>query len=123
MTLDSARYKLRRWLAHCNRRILGDRWLKYADEHLFAFAALEKPLVNPHWHLLIRVCGSDPERQGRQLEKFEKFAKPMWLKLVPSGTVDLQRNYDRGAAGYVAKDVWRETEYTSFITPDEFQNR
>jgi hypothetical protein len=42
---------------------------------------------------------------------------------VPSGTVNIQQNFDRGAAKYVAKDLWRAVEYEEFVTPDEFRNR
>ena len=46
---------LKAWSARVNRALLGSRWQKKPDEHIFFFAFLEKPDINPHWHLLLQA--------------------------------------------------------------------
>ena len=116
-SLPVMRDKIKFWDAQVNRELYGPKWRKHYDELLWYFAFLEKPDVNPHWHLLCRF--EDPGK----LAWFSDVANMKWFYAFPQGTVDVQRITTKHSrvVDYVVKRTGLEVEYTSFITPDEFR--
>lgn len=117
ISVQSLRDRIKHWDALVNRELYGPKWRKHYDEILWWFAFMEKPETNPHWHLLCRFQDVD------KLAKFTVVAEMMWLKTLPSGTVDIQpikENPER-VNDYVTKRVGSKIQYDHFITPDEFR--
>lgn len=117
VSLDVMKDRLKGWDARVNRELYGPKWLKHYDELLWFFAFLEKPDVNPHWHLLCRFTDAD------KLARFTPVAGMKWSKMLPMGTVDVQQITEKHSrvVDYVVKRVGGEIEYRNFITPDEFR--
>ncbi|MBZ9939422.1 hypothetical protein LB518_24250 [Mesorhizobium sp. BR1-1-16] len=114
------RKKLRLWDAFMNRALLGTNWQKTSDQ-LFCFYFLEKANVNPHWHGLIRFFSNDEDEISRQADIFDTRAQQLWVKLVPSGTVDIQPiDLQLSVVEYVAKSVPFGVNWDRFIVADEF---
>src|SRR6185437_17088052 len=82
--------RLREWDAHLNHLLLGRHWAERDADRMFSFFALEKAEVNPHWHGLIRFFTDDPIESTRQERLFDGNASRVWMRLVPSGTADVQ---------------------------------
>ena len=117
---------LREWDARTNRKMYGPKWHKKQDELLWHFGFLEKPAVNPHWHLLVRVIGpigADPLKQHKE---FRTAAELEWVALTRSGTADIQQVRSNAAStlhDYIAKELGGGIQYERFTTPDEFRYR
>jgi hypothetical protein len=81
--------------------------------------------VNAHWHLLLQT---EPDhikmREDVRLgESFEHMLRRNWVKLVPSGTSDVQAICEaEGAIRYVTKAVERDENWITFIHCFEFRN-
>ena len=84
------RERLRRWDARMNHAILGKHWAKRHSDRIWCFYFLEKPGENPHWHGLVRFFTFESIPLDEQHRIFDENAGPIWKKLVPSGTVDVQ---------------------------------
>jgi hypothetical protein len=103
-----------------NSAILGRHWAKRHSDRIWAFYFLEKLSSNPHWHGLIRFFPVDNYPQAEQERAFDSNALPIWKKLVPSGTVDVQPiTVQRGVINYVGKMLPYPISYEQFVTPDE----
>jgi len=114
------RDRLRQWDARMNSAILGRHWAKRHSDRIWAFYFLEKLSSNPHWHGLIRFFPVDNYPQAEQERAFDANALPIWKKLVPSGTVDVQPiTVQRGVINYVGKMLPYPISYEQFVTPDE----
>lgn len=115
------RERLRKWDAHVNHAMFGKYWAKRDADRTFSFYALEKPDSNPHWHGLIRFFTDDPVERERQGNQFDKTAEELWVKLVPSGTVDVQPIDEQiGAAEYIAKSLPYGVLFEHLVIADEF---
>lgn len=113
-TYDTAKRKLRAWDARLCRAILGSRWQRKPDERLVWIAICEKPDCNPHWHLLINAL---PDQHAALDEHLER----AWIKLVPSGTANLQVvSFQKGAIAYVTKAIRNPVSYEGFCHSLEF---
>lgn len=117
VSIPRMRRMFKLWDARLNRRLYGPKWLAHYDELLFWFAFIEKPVINPHWHLLVRL-----EDAGKAASLIEH-AEPIWKKLISSGTANVQaiREKPERVADYVAKELGRELQYNEFIAPDQFR--
>lgn len=114
--------KLREWDGRINRKLIGRNWAKMPEFRTFCFFAPEKVGSNPHWHGLVRFFDADEEEHLRQSERFDEWAQALWVKLVPSGTVDIQMiDSQVPTAKYVAKSLGYDVNYDHFVLPDEFQ--
>ena len=92
-------------------------------DRMFTFFALEKSSSNPHWHGLIRFYSQDPAERLRQEQEFDRVAARCWVKLVPSGTTDVQAIFDNlGAAEYISKTMEYDVSYEHYVVPDELRN-
>lgn len=106
------RDRLRNWDARVNRALLGKHWLVRPDERLQAFAVLEKPASNPHWHLLVKMRCRHPKRD------FVEVAEEAWLSLVAAGSVDVQPVASQvGLSRYMTKSMpyGRSTDRTAIL--------
>ncbi|MCK8483758.1 hypothetical protein MUY21_06880 [Aliiroseovarius sp. S2029] len=121
--------RLRAWDARVNRNLVGPKWQKRVDERIYWIAFPEKADVNPHWHLLLQLLPEqieeDEDRQGVCDWSFEDDVKHIWTRLVPSGTVDVQRIGSGmcrrdGAARYVTKSLGFEPNLESFVMSREY---
>lgn len=118
------RNRLKDWDAQINRALYGPKWHKHADELLGFFAFLEKPTVNPHWHLLVRIVGrwgSDPADDFRRLPVE---TKRVWKRITPGGTTDVQSispGPHSTVEEYVAKELRGGIQYSDFIVPDQLR--
>lgn len=124
LTEHEMRHRLRRWDAMVNRDLYGRSWSRNRDELLWYFAFLEKPGVNPHWHILLRTIGRWGESPENDIKKLFKSAGEKWKKICPSGNVDIKEislNPRQKLTSYLAKELGGEIQYTSFLTPDEFR--
>lgn len=91
--------RLEKWLKRVNRKLLGTRWLQKGDEWMISYFFPEKLRVNSHWHGLVDLVPAHYDR-------FEQTAELLWVNLVPSGTTDIQRIWDRRkVARYVTKNI------------------
>jgi hypothetical protein len=105
-----------------NSAILGRHWAKRHSDRIWAFYFLEKLSSNPHWHGLIRFFPVDNYPQAELERAFDANALPIWKKLVPSGTVDVQPiTVQRGVIEYVGKMLPYPISYEHFVTPDELR--
>jgi hypothetical protein len=120
---DRLRDLAREWDARMNRLLYGPKWRQHSDELLWAFAFLEKPEANPHWHLLIRRVEPDQRKWDEQVRKIDYKAIDIWRKIVPSGHADVRMlNHSQSRLiDYLAKEIGREIQCEDFITPDEFR--
>lgn len=118
VSLEVMKDRIKHWDQLVNRELYGPKWRKHYDELLWFFAFLEKPEVNPHWHLLCRFTDAD------KLAWFGPVAGMKWRKVLPMGTVDVQQITEKHSrvVDYVVKRVGREIEYRNYITPDEFRH-
>lgn len=120
------RDRLRQWDARVNRALYGPKWRKHYDELIWFSAFLEKPRTNPHWHLLLRFVGRTGSDKSGEFEIIGDLADRVWLKLMPSGSVNVQEINDSSrerVVTYVAKELWHKLQYNEFVTPDEFRYR
>ncbi|WP_139111204.1 hypothetical protein [Stappia indica] len=111
---------LKAWSARVNRALLGGRWQKKPDEHVFFFAFLEKPHVNPHWHLLLQADIEMISDLDAWKERFAQHAEKAWTDLLPAGTVDVQRYHSRDVIDYTLKSAFSDVEYVSYVVPREY---
>lgn len=114
------RNRLRNWDARVNRALLGKHWLLKPDERLQAFAVLEKPASNPHWHLLVQMRCQHPRRD------FVEAAEVAWQALVAAGSVDVQPVVSRvGLSRYVTKSMpyGPSTDRTAILPEISAQSR
>ena len=120
MTRERLRQLLKEWSARVNRAQLGSRWQKKPDEQIMFFAFLEKPDVNPHWHLLIQADIEMIDDLDKWSREFQDIAEKVWVKLLPSGTIDVKKYISRGAIEYSLKWALGDVEYVSYVVPREF---
>lgn len=123
LSRDQLRTLIRVWDAKMNRSMYGPKWRKHYDELLFWFGFMEKPDVNPHWHLLIRLNDADPIRLDALERKLSALSEPHWQSRVPAGSVAVKTitsRHDR-VVDYVGKELAFDVQYKDFITPDEFR--
>ena len=112
---SSALVSLKRWDQRVNRAIVGPKWLKRPDERLRAVFVPESLDRNPHFHAYIRV-------QPDQMEKFENRAAPIWEKVYPKGSADIQSfDIDLAKRGYLTKYAYKKDNFDSVIFSSEFQ--
>jgi len=114
------------WDARVNRKLYGPKWQGRYAERLFILAALEKPRINPHWHMLVRVmdCVFDPTGFEPRKSLFLAVAKPCWKKVILSGDADIKPiGFLRGAVNYSVKQLCNPVQYESLIVPDQFFRR
>ena len=122
---DRMRRLLKHWDARVNKDLISSRWRKKPDERTIWCAFGEKFDVNAHWHLLLQT---EPDhikmREDVRLgESFEDMLRRNWVKLVPSGTSEVQAICEaEGAIRYVTKAVERDENWTTFIHCFEFRN-
>lgn len=83
-----------------DRKLLGPRWFKKPPEaRLQAFWTTEHLSSNSHLHGAV-------ELSDELVERFSAIAFPIWRKLVPSGTVDVQLVTNAaGWAAYMMKEA------------------
>lgn len=112
----------KRWDAQMNRLLVGPRWSQPSRraDRMFASYFLEKPLTNPHWHVLIRIDDDDFDRRTRKIEKLHDRTEEIWLEIITSGSTAVRTIHDGGAANYVAKELQHQLSYEHFIIPDMF---
>lgn len=124
LSIDGMRNRLRQWDARLNRALIGRNWQKRRDQRIWNFSFLESPGVNPHWHLLLRLDDTPVAGRVPDTQMLEDHARRAWAKLSPAGTVDVQEvngKTDLRLTNYVAKELGRMAQYSSFVLPDEFQ--
>lgn len=97
-----------------NRYILGPHWFRRPDARMVWFAFLEKPDTNAHWHLLAEIDQVETEQQYQRVDSFDLEAKAKWCKLLPHGSVDVQRYRDHGAIDYATKDFVHDVSFDCF---------
>jgi len=116
---------LREWDARVNRELNGPKWLQHKEELTFWFAFFEKPVSNPHWHLLFRIDFFDHLLPDPRLDRLTVVATAHWQKLVPSGSVSVKQITARSerVTDYVAKELGHNVQYESYIVPDDFRPR
>ena len=87
------------------------------EERTFAFAFPENRRSNMHFHMPVRV-----EKSPRpSTAEFERAVEAAWRGRVKSGTVDVQRMYDRhGAIRYSIKQILRRGNLELYIISSEF---
>lgn len=123
LSIDGMRNRLRQWDARLNRALYGPKWAEKRDELVWFFAFLEAPFLNPHWHLLLRVDDSPVTGKLIDTRTLYDTVRRVWSRLAPAGTVDVQHvtdEIDAELVDYVGKQLGSVTQYTSFVTPDEF---
>lgn len=114
------RDRLRRWDAMINHQLLGKHWAKMSADRVFTFFFLEKPDSNPHWHGLVRFIADSPDELVRQEQTFDQAASPVWKKLVPAGSVDIQPVTGQlGVSRYITKSLDFGVGYEDFVIPDQ----
>lgn len=121
---DTMRKRLKEWDARVNRKLYGPKWKEHADELIWYFAFLEKPVANPHWHLLLRIVGKFGSDLSEESTGLSEFATTAWKQVVASGTADVQEIHPgtyKTVAEYVAKELPGELQYDCFLTPDQFR--
>jgi hypothetical protein len=111
---------LRAWDARVNHKLLGKRWARDRLHRIWYFAIMEKPVTNPHWHLLLRFDGG-PAFQAEHEHLFDAWAGRLWSKLVLPGSIDIQKIYDRrGAVDYTLKTLgYHLSSWDTAIVPDQ----
>jgi hypothetical protein len=124
LNIEGARGRLKQWDARLNRALYGPKWAQKRDELVWFFAFLEAPFSNPHWHLLLRVDDSPVTGKLIDTRTLYDTVRRVWSRLAPAGTVDVQpvsAKIDAELVDYVGKQLGSVTQYTSFVTPDEFR--
>jgi len=117
------RARLRKWEARTFRALYGPKWNKHFDELPWSFAFIENPRSNPHWHILMRLMKRLDESELIETVLLRQSANRAWLKLTPSGTVDvkgIEPGSNKSVANYVAKQLGREIQFQHCVLPDEF---
>ena len=57
------------------------------------------------------------------MQTVAQFAESTWCRLMPAGSVDVQRVYDMAdLASYVTKELGRLEAYEAVVLPDAFQD-
>ncbi len=114
----------REWDARINRRLYGPRWTQKPDERLFAAYFLEKPVVNPHWHVLVMLDEKDLCKRHDQEIRLKRNSEYIWRSLKSGGTVEVRDVFQqRGVIRYVVKELGHELQYKRFVVPREFNSR
>lgn len=97
-----ARAKLLQFFARMDRKTVGCRWLERPEERAIYVAIAENVDSNLHFHIAARIA---PQHR----DKFVQMAAPIWSKLAPSGSVDIQRVWGlSGMADYMTKQITPE---------------
>lgn len=111
---ERARKRLKEWQARIDRALLGPKWQTHSDRIKF-LAILEKPEVNPHWHLTVCL-------NGALSSKFYAAAETEWKSVVPRGTVKcIPISNARRVAEYNTKDLMTVSKAAeSFVLSSEF---
>ncbi len=118
---EAARKALKGWHARVDKVLLGGSWSRKARAERTQFVAFVEHLEsNLHWHLLLRLG------EGADEQRFEQVAEGCWLRLVKSGSLDVEKidtSADRArVANYVTKDLWRREARDGFVLSGEFRN-
>ncbi|MEC8628925.1 MAG: hypothetical protein VXY73_02445 [Pseudomonadota bacterium] len=115
---------LKQWDAQVNRQINGPKWVKRPDERLVWFAFLEKPDVNPHWHLMVSVDRfiETPARQDRT-DRFPEIAEKHWMDLAPKGSFDCKTVVSSAINDYVTKQLHDEACFDNFTIFSQFLSK
>lgn len=117
---ERMRERLKAWDGRVNRIMLGGRWLKKPDERMFWIAFIEKKDTNPHYHLLLCLLEGQEDRFDLGIEWM---ASDVWTKLVPHGTVKIQRiklDEKNGAVHYVTKELDKKGRLEYNVCSREF---
>ncbi len=126
LTEKQMRSALKKWDAKVNREVYGPNWTSKRDELIWYFAVLEKPDSNPHWHLLLRICGPTGSDLKEETKRFLIAARSQFARTIKSGTIDIQE-VDQGSVArlvnYASKQLRNDLQYSEFVTPDEFRRR
>ncbi|PSL17800.1 hypothetical protein [Shimia abyssi] len=129
MSQDNMKDKLRAWDARVNHALVGPKWHKRIDERMHWIAFPEKSGVNPHWHLLMQLLPEQLEVladiETHEQCPFEESLTVAWKKLVPSGTVDVQRiaanrQDKKRVFDYVTKSLGHEPNFEDFVMFREY---
>ncbi len=116
---QSAKSALKKWHSRVDRQLLGPKWsCKATSERTFFVAFEEHPDSNRHYHLMLH---------SNQPTTFEEVAETTWLKIVPSGALDVQplaTNADKmRTTAYATKGLWQKQSLNNFIVSTEFSNQ
>lgn len=120
-TPNAAKSKLRHWSSYVDRKLFGRTYYKIpADRRLFFFAIPEIGTASTylHYHLLARL---PLDRH----EHFAAIAESTWTRIVPTGSLFVQRISDTEAdqqrvIAYDLKDIGKQDNYDNFIISSEF---
>lgn len=126
MERQTLREKLKEWDARVNRELYGSKWHAKKADLLWWFAFLEKPASNAHWHILVTKYAPFRLSEENELLTLRAVVEKHWLKLVSSGTVDVQEIRDKTEytiANYVAKELRFEAQYEDYVVPDQFRTK
>lgn len=98
-TPAAAEAKARQFNLRIARLLFGRFATKKTELWPTVFAVMENVETNLHWHLAVS-CADD------LADRFAEVAGVIWHKLVPSGSVDIQRVSDPdGLGAYMAKQL------------------
>jgi hypothetical protein len=86
LTPDAAKQRLKLWTMNVQDRLFRHtRSVEFEQDPFFYFAFPEDTKkLQPHFHLPLRIPAD-------YFDYFERIAGRMWLRIVPSGTSDVQR--------------------------------
>ena len=102
VSFTRARAKLLQFFARMDRKTVGCRWLERPKERATYVAIAENVDSNLHFHIAARIA---PQHRA----KFVQLAAAIWAKLVPSGSVDIQRVWGlSGMSDYMTKQITAE---------------
>jgi len=142
MTMEAARFNLKKWDMFMNGQILGGRWNKKQHLHCEWVAFPEHVHSDPHWHLLWRMShdleGATVNRvlKGRFVDgpKYSGLKKGQlchglkwivhrhWKRVVSSGTSEVVKIFEPERLGsYVTKEQRVPLTYDNIVTSREFK--
>lgn len=103
---------------------MGPKWLKRYDERINWIGFPKKAGANPHWHLLLQLTPDQIRDLGASetdvSNDFNRIVKRTWLKLVASGSSDVELIKASVAdsptvADYVTKSFGYEPNIEDFV--------
>jgi hypothetical protein len=142
MTMQEARYRLKKWDKFMNGQILGGRWNNKHHLHCEWVAFPEDVHSHPHWHLLWRMSPELEEAtvnrilegrfidgpkyggriKGQLCHGLKWIVHRHWERAVSSGTSEVVKIFESEKLGYyVTKGQRNPVAYDNIVTSGELK--
>lgn len=116
-SLEAARTNFKRLCQALDRKLIGPKYGRRNRRRTLIVVASEHIHSNFHFHGMLKLCCKRRPKRRR----LEKLLDKLWKRILPSGSVDLQRLCDaKGAAGYMTKELFVPEGMDRLLWSSEF---